>query len=60
MAICPICASVSEGKRITFGGFDIFDLCTKCASYSICLINPNVEISAKQNAIRWAEIEREE
>lgn len=57
MAICPICSSVSEGKRITYGGFDIFDLCTKCASYSICLINPNVEIPAKQSAIRWAETE---
>ena len=57
MAICPICSGASDGKRITFNGFDIYDLCIKCASYSICLINPNVDVSVKENAIRWAERE---
>ena len=52
MAICPICSAVSEGKRISYNGFDVYDLCIKCASYSICLISPNVDIPVKENAIR--------
>ncbi len=57
MAICPICSAESAGKRITFNGFDVYDLCIKCASYSVCLISPNVEVVVKENAIRWADRE---
>ena len=57
MAICPICSAPSDGKRINFNGYDIYDLCIKCASYSVCLISPNVDIPVKENAIRWAERE---
>ena len=55
MAICPICGTASAGKRITYNNFDVYDLCMKCASYSVCLISPNVELTVKENAIRWAE-----
>lgn len=57
MAICPICGASSAGKRITFNGFDVYDLCIKCASYSVCLISPNVDAPVKENAIRWADRE---
>lgn len=57
MALCPICSAPSDGKRINFNGYDIYDLCIKCASYSVCLISPNVDIPVKENAIRWAERE---
>lgn len=57
MSICPICSAVSEGKRIVFNGYDVYDLCMKCASYSVCLISSNVDIPVKENAIRWAERE---
>ncbi len=56
MATCPVCAGASAGKRIAFKGFEVFDLCIKCASYSVCLISPNVEVKVKENAIRWADI----
>lgn len=55
MAICPVCGTASAGKRITYNNFDVYDLCMKCASYSVCLISPNVELVVKENAIRWAE-----
>lgn len=57
MALCPICSAPSDGKRVNFNGYDIYDLCLKCASYSVCLISPNADIPVKENAIRWAERE---
>ena len=55
MSTCPICGNVSAGKRISFSGYEIFDLCADCTSYSACLINPNIDVSVKENAISWAD-----
>lgn len=54
MPICPICSAPSAGKKIAFNNFEIVDMCVQCASFSICLISPNVEPGVKENAIRWA------
>lgn len=59
MATCPICSAPSAGKRISWGGFELFDLCMECTSYLACLISPQADISAKRNAVRWAENEME-
>lgn len=55
MSACPICSSPSADKRIAYQGNEVFDLCMTCASYGVCLISPEVDISVKENALRWAE-----
>lgn len=55
MATCPICSAPSAGKRISWGGFELFDLCVECTSYLACLVSSQVDINAKKNAVKWAE-----